>query len=489
MAAFECFRICALYLNRGISPALSPETRNPHIHFDGYSLEIKDAAETEIMNVHPKYNWPGSDVTLIAQNVAYLLHRSNLRAVSEVFNGLFDADDKSYLTSYSPRIYLPGCHPNNIEAALLYIYPTQPGITIPTSQEQWQLIYDFAFTFKFDSLWIAASQHLGKDMDPMDKIRIGRRRGWAGVLRQGFEEFSRSSQRTPSPDSEDAKLIGYDGLRTIMERRLQHSLSIHIPAPIPAPIIDIPPIATTSTDYDESDMVSQPIFSPVETFINPSYSIIPSGSTTRVHRSPLPPSTATRRSLFIPGFLQLPSPLSALYENSAEHSSGGRSISKESTPRIIEVEDSTEPTALVQKPPAPSTSIHRTDGSAISPVVPSPAALAIPTAIRPQAAETAAVERISQTSNHATVISTEHRVSHNSSPPPSSSPARGIFRNDGPLRSSTPAVSLVVDAVPAKVEPRTPVDQNSGRVLSPLVDAGRSMSPLMQRVHRDRSFR
>ncbi|KZP24170.1 hypothetical protein FIBSPDRAFT_857623 [Athelia psychrophila] len=64
----------------------------------------------------------------------------------------------------------------------------------------------------------------------------------------------------------------------------------------------------------------------------------------------------------------------------------------------------------------------------------------------------AAVERTTETANHTTVIPTEHCVSHISSTPPSSPLVRGMFGNAGPLHSSTPTVSLVVDAVPAKVE-------------------------------------
>lgn len=65
MSAFKRFRICALYLNRGISPALPKDTLNPHLNIDGYSLEIRNAAEVGSIDVHPKYNWPGSDFTLI----------------------------------------------------------------------------------------------------------------------------------------------------------------------------------------------------------------------------------------------------------------------------------------------------------------------------------------------------------------------------------------------------------------------------------------
>lgn len=57
-----------------------------------------------------------------AHNVAYMLHRSSLRTVSEIFHKLFEDDNKSYRKS-SAAIYLPGCHPNNIEAALSHIYP------------------------------------------------------------------------------------------------------------------------------------------------------------------------------------------------------------------------------------------------------------------------------------------------------------------------------------------------------------------------------
>ncbi|KZP24176.1 hypothetical protein FIBSPDRAFT_1042457 [Athelia psychrophila] len=379
MTVLERFRICALYLNRGISPALPIDTPNAHINIDGYSLAIQDAGELGSIHPHPDYDWAGSDVTIIAQNVAYFLHRSNLRAVSEVFNSLFDSDDKSYRKSSSPHIYLPGCLPSNIEAALSHIYPTRPGIAVFNSPKQWQLIFDFAFTFKFDSLWIAASQHLGKDMDPMDKIRIGRRRGWAGVLRQGFEEFSRSSQRTPSPDSEDAKLIGYDGLQIIMETRIQDSLSLRSPVSH----IDVPQNETASTAHEETDMVLQPILSPVETIFDVNRSDISSDSITMVDWSPLTSSTAAHRSVFITGLFHVTSPLSGLHEDSEERSGGGRSIIKKSTPRIVEVEDLTIVTALEQKPPPPSTPIHTTDDSAITPVVLSPAALATPAAARP----------------------------------------------------------------------------------------------------------
>lgn len=65
MSAFKGFRICALYLNRGISPALPKDTLNPHLNIDGYSLEIRNAEELGTIDFHPKYNCLGSDFTLI----------------------------------------------------------------------------------------------------------------------------------------------------------------------------------------------------------------------------------------------------------------------------------------------------------------------------------------------------------------------------------------------------------------------------------------
>lgn len=206
----------------------------------------------------------------------------------------------------------------------------------------------------------------------MDKIRIGRRRGWTTVLRQGFEDFSRSSRSPPSSESEDAALLGYDGLRTIMELRLQHSLSLHIPVPVPVPvpIIDIPPIVGEATPRRNSATESRVRFSPVETFFDANRSTIISDSTTRIDESSLPSSTVTHRSLFIPGFLQVPRPLSALYQVNEEHRSKRRGTSRTNmslAPKIVEIEDSSEDSAL-SKPP----SDYEINDSTTSLMIPSP---------------------------------------------------------------------------------------------------------------------
>lgn len=258
---------------------------------------------------------------------------------------------------------------------LTYLDISEPGVTISTSRDQWQLIYDFAYAFEFDSLWIAACQNLGTDIDPIEKIRIGRRRGWANVLSQGLEDFSRSSRRAPSPGSEDAALLGYDGLRTIMELRLQHSLSLRIPPAIIFPITDVPPIARASTSHEELATGSRVRFSPVETFFDANRSTIISDSTTRVDESPLPSSTATHHSLFIPGFLQVPKSLSEIYQDTEEHHSGRRGTSRTHrnlVPKIVEIVDSTEINALPQLP-----STHEINDLAINVMIPSPSSSSI----------------------------------------------------------------------------------------------------------------
>lgn len=204
----------------------------------------------------------------------------------------------------------------------------------------------------------------------MDKIRIGRRRGWTSVLRQGLEDFSRSSRNAPSPDSEDAALVGYDGLRTIMELRLQRSLSLHIPVPIPVPIIDIPPITGAAKPRRNSATESRVRFSPVETFFEANRSTIVSDSATRMNESPLPSSTATHHSLFIPGFLQVPRPLSALHQVNEEYHSRRRGASRTNmnlAPKIVEIDDSSGESALSQTPSA-----YEINDSAISFIIPSP---------------------------------------------------------------------------------------------------------------------
>ncbi|KAF7981364.1 hypothetical protein HWV62_33831 [Athelia sp. TMB] len=309
---------------------------------------------------HPQYNRPGSDVTLIADDVAYLLNRSHLADISEVFHSVFDYDQRRYHKYSSPCLLLPGCRPQHIEAALSHIYPAEPGIPISTSQEEWQLIFDFAYAFGFDSLWVAASRNLGRYIDPIDKIRIGRRRGYARLMKEGLEEFSKSSRRPPSPDSEDAKVIGYDGLCTIMEFRLRRSLTVTIPPPI----VEVPR-AGMSSQNDQRDRKPNPILSPVEAVYNsspivspveavhnsnlivspveavyhPNQSVTISESITRVEYSPLLSSAATHRSFFLPGILHVHPPRPEWNERLAEPVDSRRQLTKISTPRIVEIDD------------------------------------------------------------------------------------------------------------------------------------------------------
>ncbi|KAF7973583.1 hypothetical protein HWV62_14868 [Athelia sp. TMB] len=210
----------------------------------------------------------------------------------------------------------------------------EPGIPISTSQEQWQLVFDFAYAFGFDSLWVAASQNLGRPIDPIDKIRIGRRRGYKDLMREGLEELSKSSWIPPSPDSEDAKVVGYDGLRTIMELRLQRTLTVTIPPPI----VEVPR-AGMSSQNDQRDRQPNPILSPVEAVYNPNQSVTISESITRVDYSPLLSSAATHRSFFLPGILHVQPSRPEWNERPTEHADSRRHPTKVSTPRIVEIDD------------------------------------------------------------------------------------------------------------------------------------------------------
>ncbi|KAF7973591.1 hypothetical protein HWV62_14884 [Athelia sp. TMB] len=233
-----------------------------------------------------------------------------------------------------------------------------------TNCEEWQLIFEFAYAFEFDSLWVAASKNLGRNIDTMDKIRIARRRGNAGLLREGLEEFANSSRGPPSSDSEDAKIIGYDGLCTIMELRIQHSLSISIPVHV----VDVPQ-AETSSPNDHRDMQSKSNLSPAETFHDSNQSVITSESTTRVDSSTILSSTSTHHSFFAPETLHVRPSLPGMNEELAELVDSSKGLIKDLTPRIADIDDSTEVTVFKQNLPARSLSPTSIDAVTTSPAL------------------------------------------------------------------------------------------------------------------------
>ncbi|KAF7981373.1 hypothetical protein HWV62_33849 [Athelia sp. TMB] len=233
-----------------------------------------------------------------------------------------------------------------------------------TNCEEWQLIFEFAYAFEFDSLWVAASKNLGRNIDTMDKIRIARRRGNAGLLREGLEEFANSSRGPPSSDSEDAKIIGYDGLCTIMELRIQHSLSISIPVHV----VDVPQ-AETSSPNDHRDMQSKSILSPAETFHDSNQSVITSESITRVDSSTILSSTSTHHLFFAPETLHVRPSLPGMNEERTELVNSSKGLIKDLASKIAEIDDSTEVTVLKPNLPTRSLSSPSIDAATTSPAL------------------------------------------------------------------------------------------------------------------------
>ncbi|KAF7973592.1 hypothetical protein HWV62_14886 [Athelia sp. TMB] len=214
------FRALCVYLDRGISPAVPKDTSDLYITYNGCALVSCQLDEQEKILMHSAYNFPDSDIILVAQKSAYSIHRSRLRKVSAFFDDLLDYDEENYIKCSSPCLLLIGCSAEHIELALGFIYPAYPGMLPVPSRLEWALINEFSFTYSFDSLWLSSERHSPANVDLIHQISIGRRRSDPDLIRIGCEAYARSSSAIPRAGSKEAEILGYDGLEIIY--RLRH---------------------------------------------------------------------------------------------------------------------------------------------------------------------------------------------------------------------------------------------------------------------------